>query len=101
MLESLAFDAGGLVIVEIVSHAVLVEPGARLLHRVAVLDAVDGDGHEQSLCFHESAMVTAQGPTSKRYIPTLANQAMDQHELTHGPRNGFNGSFFDAALVVE
>ncbi len=35
---------GELVVVEVVSHAVIVEPGARLLHGVAVLDAVDGDG---------------------------------------------------------
>ena len=41
-----AFDAGGLVVVEGVVDAVLVEPGARLLHGVAVLDAVDGDGHD-------------------------------------------------------
>ena len=37
-------DAGGLVVVECVIDAVRVEPGARLLHGVAVLDAVDGDG---------------------------------------------------------
>src|SRR4051812_6330841 len=43
-LERAAVDAGTLVIVEAVRHAAVVEPGARLLHGVAVLDAVDGDG---------------------------------------------------------
>jgi hypothetical protein len=40
-----ALDAGGLVIVKGIIDAVLVEPSARLFHRVAVLDAVDGDRH--------------------------------------------------------
>src|ERR1700752_2643962 len=35
---------GKLVVMKVVSHAVIVEPGAGLLHGVAVLDAVDGDG---------------------------------------------------------
>jgi hypothetical protein len=30
---------------EVVGDALPVEKGARLLHRIAVLDAVDGDGH--------------------------------------------------------
>jgi hypothetical protein len=44
-LQALAVDAGGLVVMERALDALLVEPSARLLHRVAVLDAVDGDGH--------------------------------------------------------
>ena len=43
--QSLALDAGGLVIMEFVGNALLVQPRARLLHGVAILDAVDGDGH--------------------------------------------------------
>src|ERR1700704_1121956 len=42
-LELVLGDAFDLVIMKAVSHAVAVEPGARLLHGVAVLDAVDGD----------------------------------------------------------
>src|ERR1700742_35119 len=38
------FDAFGLVVVKHIGDAVTVQPGARLLHRVAVLDAVDRDG---------------------------------------------------------
>ena len=41
-------DAGFLVIVEGVLHAFPVEPGARLGHRVAVLDSVDRDGQGSS-----------------------------------------------------
>src|SRR5208282_3860662 len=44
-LQPLAFDPGGLVVVEGIVDAVLVQPSARLFHRLAVLDAVDGDGH--------------------------------------------------------
>ena len=43
-LERAALDAGALVVVEGIGDAALVEPGPRLLHRVAVLDAVDRDG---------------------------------------------------------
>ena len=43
-LERAAVDAGALVVVEAVRDDAVVEPGARLLHGVAVLDAVDGDG---------------------------------------------------------
>jgi len=32
-------------LMERILDAALLQPGARLLHRVAVLDAVDGDGH--------------------------------------------------------
>src|SRR5215472_2956013 len=42
-LERAALDAHGLVVVEAVGDAALVEPGTRLLHGVAVLDAVDRD----------------------------------------------------------
>jgi len=45
LFELRTLDAGGLVIVKGVIDAALVEPGARLLHRVAVLDAVNGDFH--------------------------------------------------------
>jgi hypothetical protein len=38
-------DAGTLVVMEVVFDAMAVEPGARLLHGVAILDAVDRDGH--------------------------------------------------------
>ena len=38
-------DAELLIVVEVVGDAVPVQPGKRLLHRVAVLNAVDGDGH--------------------------------------------------------
>src|SRR5262249_28859139 len=41
--ERAAFDTRGFVIVKLISNAAPVEPGARLLHRVAILDAVDGD----------------------------------------------------------
>src|SRR5712691_6816740 len=43
-LEFFLGDARRLVIMKAVSHAMAVEPGAGLLHGVAVLDAVDGDG---------------------------------------------------------
>src|SRR5262249_19678886 len=45
--EHAALDPCTLVVVEFVNDAALVEPGTRLLHRVAILDAVDGDrlGH--------------------------------------------------------
>ena len=39
------FDAGGFVVVESIIDAVIVEPCTRLLHGVAVFDAVEGDGH--------------------------------------------------------
>src|SRR5262245_65687399 len=42
-LEPLAIDPCRLVVVERVGDAVLLKPGARLLHGIAVLDAVDGD----------------------------------------------------------
>src|SRR5262245_14946167 len=42
--EPRALDPLRLVIVESVGDAVAVEPGARLLHGVTILDAVDGDG---------------------------------------------------------
>jgi hypothetical protein len=38
-------DASGPVIVKRIVEPVLIEPGARLLHRVAVFYAVDGNGH--------------------------------------------------------
>src|SRR2546421_5131363 len=44
--EFAALDTGGLVVIEGVRNAALVEPRARLLHRVAVLDAVGGEGPE-------------------------------------------------------
>src|SRR5262249_6399342 len=47
--EPAALDAGGLVVVKRIGDAALVEPGARLLHGVAVLDAVDRDGFRHSL----------------------------------------------------
>src|SRR5262249_28302038 len=47
-LEALTIDARRLVIVKRISDAVLVEPGTRLLHGVAVFDAVDGDWHDHS-----------------------------------------------------
>src|SRR5260370_11841667 len=45
LLEPILGDGFGFVVMEAVSHAVSVEPTARLVHGVAVLDAVDGDGH--------------------------------------------------------
>ncbi|MNF14305.1 hypothetical protein D3C80_2164700 [compost metagenome] len=42
-------DTLDLVVVEAIGDAPAVEPGARLLHRVAVLDAVDGDRHSHAL----------------------------------------------------
>src|SRR5262245_9383006 len=42
-LEPLAINPGSLVVVERVGDAVLFKPGAGLLHRLAVLDTVDGD----------------------------------------------------------
>src|SRR5690348_8000221 len=44
-LQPLARDADGLVIMKRIIDAALLQPSARLLHRVAILDAVDGDGH--------------------------------------------------------
>jgi hypothetical protein len=38
---------------------VIVKPGARLLHGVAVLDTVDGDGHFR--CIPEMALVVLPG----------------------------------------
>jgi hypothetical protein len=35
---------------EAVGDAMAVEPDARFLHRIAILDTVDGDGHEMSPC---------------------------------------------------
>src|SRR6202012_1200167 len=37
-------DALGLVIMKIIGHSVAIEPDAGLLHGVAVLDAINGDG---------------------------------------------------------
>src|SRR6478735_4565258 len=48
-LERDLVDPVSLVIVEAVGRAMAVEPAARLLHRVAVLDAVDGDSHVERL----------------------------------------------------
>ena len=50
MRELAALDPGRLVVMERIGDAVLLEPGARLLHGVAVLDAVDrgGLGHGYS-----------------------------------------------------
>src|SRR5882724_4524346 len=48
LLEFFLGDAFGLVVMETVSYAMAVEPGARLLHGVAVLDAVYGGGQSQS-----------------------------------------------------
>src|SRR3546814_13981655 len=48
-LEMRAVDAGCLVVVEAVSDIVILQPGEGLLHGVAVLDAVDGDGHGGSV----------------------------------------------------
>src|SRR5262249_20995353 len=45
LLELVLSDACRLVVVKVVSDAMAVEPGARLLHGVAVLDAVDRDAH--------------------------------------------------------
>jgi gamma-glutamylcyclotransferase (GGCT)/AIG2-like uncharacterized protein YtfP len=53
-----ALDAVRLVIVEIVGDFLLVEEGARLLHGVAVLDAVDRDRH---FCFLAGALFAANG----------------------------------------
>jgi hypothetical protein len=44
-LQPFAIDAGGLVVVKRVLDASLVEPPTRLLHGLAILDAVDGNGH--------------------------------------------------------
>jgi hypothetical protein len=47
-LELVLGNALGLVVMKTISHPVAVEPGAGLLHGVAVLDAVDGDGQGRS-----------------------------------------------------
>ncbi len=47
LLELVLGDPGKLVVVKVVGDAMIVEPAARLLHGVAVLDTVDGDGHFQ------------------------------------------------------
>src|SRR3954451_8962346 len=44
-LQPVAVDAAHLVVMEAVLDTVLVEPNTGLLHGVAVLDAVDRDGH--------------------------------------------------------
>src|SRR5262249_34083358 len=49
-IEAFAIDPCGLVVVELIGDAVLVEPGTRLLHGVAVLDAIDGDRLGGCLC---------------------------------------------------
>ena len=64
--QLLARDALGLVVVEIVGDALLVEPGARLLHRVAVLDAVDGNGHGSCLCSRVDFRLILRRPQSGR-----------------------------------
>src|SRR5690606_641640 len=43
-----AINALALVVVELVGNALLVQPGAGLLHRVAVLDAVDRYAHSHA-----------------------------------------------------
>jgi hypothetical protein len=54
LLQALTLDPGGLVVVERIIDTVLIQPGARLFHGVAVLDAVDRDGfgHARSLRGH-------------------------------------------------
>lgn len=57
-LEMRAVDTFGLVVVKAVSDAAAIEPGTRLLHRVAVLDAVDRNRHAHapasSSCIRET-----------------------------------------------
>src|SRR4029079_11555364 len=48
LLKLRPFDARNLIVVERIIDAMLVEPGTRLLHRVAVLADVDGDRHAYS-----------------------------------------------------
>src|SRR5579862_931894 len=57
LLQPLAIDAGGLVVMKRIVDAVLVEPGARLVHGLAVLDAVDGRGFGHSRLPHFGASI--------------------------------------------
>ncbi|EGE58963.1 hypothetical protein RHECNPAF_2530037 [Rhizobium etli CNPAF512] len=44
-----AVDAVRLVIVKLIGDLVFFQPAAGLLHRVAILDAINGDGHDRSI----------------------------------------------------
>src|SRR5262245_36006792 len=76
-LQPLAVDAIGLVVVEGVGDALLVEPGARFLHRAAVLDALDRDAHSAPLTPSEQVSYGAGDvkPTRRYSIWMIATPA--------------------------
>src|SRR6185312_6999983 len=74
-LQNVLADAFALVVVEMILHAMTVEPGPRLLHGIAVLDAVDGDGlaHEPACPFRPVSRYAAPGSSAS---PSWSGWAM-------------------------
>src|SRR3546814_12340292 len=85
-------DAGRLVIVEIIADAVRVEPRPRLLHRVAVADAVDDSqgvspSRNRRLALyrrHGTGQVGRHGTVCGR--AGMAGRSLAQHPRTAEPR---------------
>src|ERR1700740_2024846 len=82
---------------KIIFHAMAVEPGARLFHGVAVVDAVDGDGHVAILARVRRPSYT-QRPMCK--MP-MAVHAVDEDEVADGPADRTERLFCDGTVVKE
>src|SRR6266478_4426418 len=84
-LEFFLGDALGLVIMKAVSHAVAVEPGAGLLHGVAVFYAVDGDGQFRCpslISYRSSRRARGQDRPGSRASPTSIGCAIASCSLS-------------------
>src|ERR1700728_3494314 len=66
-LQHAALNARSLVIVKRIRDATAVEPGARLLHRVAILDAVNYGGHTSS-AMHCKTNTRACAQSRREYV---------------------------------
>ena len=71
-------NARGLVVVKRIIDAVLVEPGARLVHGLAVLDAVDGDGH---LLLQSNKPYLRERPFSCNWIGRFSRRSFDVRDV--------------------
>src|SRR6185437_8822265 len=91
-LQLRAIDALRLVVMKDVCDAMAVQPGSRLFHRVAILDAVEDDFFCHVCVVPERGwlrnLTILQQPSSQMYVGGFAEDAVDEHEVFDPPNDG-------------
>jgi hypothetical protein len=99
-LKPLAVDGCGLVVVKRIIDAALFEPGARLVHGLAVFDALD------RCIFRHAASQSATSLGPKLPPPTnvmlcAPDQTVHEYKFSDSPANRTNRLFVEMAAVVQ